>query len=107
MASLARLDPKDPTVADRFEIYVDGVELSNGFGELIDPVEQRARFERDQRERSRLEKPVYPLDERFLAALEEGLPPCAGNALGFDRLVMLVLGVPDIRDVVPFAHDRL
>jgi lysyl-tRNA synthetase class 2 len=107
LASLARVDPKDPTVADRFEAFVDGVELSNGFGELIDPTEQRRRFEYDVNARRAMGKPVYPVDERFLFALEEGLPPCGGNALGIDRLVMLVLGVPLIDDVVAFSNRRL
>ncbi len=107
MASLARLVPDDPSVADRVEAFVGGVELSNGFGELTDPVEQRARLDRDQQARRAQGKPVYPVDERFLAALEEGLPPAGGNALGVDRLVMLVLGASDIRDVVAIPHDRL
>lgn len=107
MASLARLDPRDPSVAERFEAYAGGVELCNGFGELIDPVEQRARLEADQAERRALGKPVYPIDERFLAALEEGLPPSGGNALGADRLVMMILGVPDIADVLALPSARL
>ena len=107
MASLARLCDDDPSVADRFEAYVSGVELCNGFGELTDPAEQRTRLERDQRARSAQGKPVYPIDERFLAALEEGLPPCGGNALGLDRLVMLVLGVTDIEDVLAIPASRL
>ena len=107
MASLARLHDDDPTVADRFEAYVDGVELCNGFGELVDPVEQRQRLERDRAERAALGKPVYPIDERFLAALEEGLPTCGGNALGMDRLVMLALGVTDIEDTLAIPASRL
>ncbi|HJK95568.1 MAG TPA: EF-P lysine aminoacylase EpmA [Polyangiaceae bacterium LLY-WYZ-15_(1-7)] len=107
MASLARLDPRDPSVADRFEAYVDGLELCNGFGELVDPVEQRDRLERDQRAREEAGKPAYPIDERFLGALEEGLPPCGGNALGFDRLVMLVLGAAHIEDVLALPSRRL
>ncbi len=107
MASLARLDPNDPTVADRFEAYVDGVELCNGFGELTDPVEQRRRLAADQRARQERGKTVYPLDERFLAALEEGMPPSGGNALGMDRLVMLLLGAEHIDEVVAFPATRL
>lgn len=108
MASLARVVPgSDPPVADRFEAFVDSLELCNGFGELTDPVEQRTRFEHDQRERARLGLPVYPLDERFLAALEEGMPPSGGNALGVDRLVMLLTGVRDLRDVIAFSDERL
>jgi elongation factor P--(R)-beta-lysine ligase len=101
-ASLARPNPADPRVCERFELYVGGVELCNGFGELTDPVEQRRRLLADQRTRASLGKPVYPIDERFLAALEEGMPPSAGNALGLDRLVALALGEPDIARVMPF-----
>lgn len=107
MASLARLDPRNPKVAQRFEAYVDGVELCNGFGELIDPVEQRTRLERDQAARAARGLPVYPIDEGFLGALEEGLPPCGGNALGVDRLVMLTLGVASIEDVLAIPSRRL
>ncbi|MFT3776633.1 MAG: EF-P lysine aminoacylase EpmA [Minicystis sp.] len=106
-ASLARLREADPRVAERFELYVAGVELCNGFGELTDPVEQRARLERDQAERRRLGKPVYPIDERFLAALEEGMPPSAGNALGVDRLIAVCLGTDRIGDVSAFPVDWL
>jgi lysyl-tRNA synthetase class 2 len=101
-ASLARLRAEDPRVAERFELYVAGVELCNGFGELTDPDEQRARLGRDQEERRRRGLPVYPIDERFLAALEEGMPPSAGNALGVDRLVAVCLGTDRIGDVTAF-----
>jgi elongation factor P--(R)-beta-lysine ligase len=107
MAALARLHPDDPSTADRFEAYADGLELCNGFGELIDPVEQRRRFDADLATRARQGRPGYPIDERFLDALADGLPPSAGNALGFDRLLMLVLGKPDIADVVAFAVERV
>jgi lysyl-tRNA synthetase class 2 len=86
---------------------VAGVELCNGFGELTDPAEQRARFEHDQRERERLGLPVYPIDERFLSALEQGIPPSGGNALGLDRLVMLALGAAHIEDVLAIPCSRL
>ena len=107
MASLARLDPYDRTIADRFEAYVGGIELCNGFGELTDPGEQRMRLDREQKKRHQLGKPVYPVDERFLGALEEGIPPAGGNALGLDRLVMLILGAPTIEDVITFPSHRL
>lgn len=107
MASLARLAPDDPRYADRIEAYVDGVELCNGFGELIDPEEQRARLHRDRSERLRTGRDDYPIDARFLAALEEGLPPSGGNALGLDRLVMLVTGARSIEDVLAFPQSRL
>ncbi|MEM6959236.1 MAG: amino acid--tRNA ligase-related protein [Myxococcota bacterium] len=89
MASLARVEDG---VALRFEAYVRGVELCNGFDELVDAAEQRARLERDHAERARRGRPTYPIDERFLGALEEGLPPSAGNALGFERLLMVLTG---------------
>lgn len=101
-ASLARPSPRDPTVAERFELYVAGIELCNGFGELTDAAEQRRRFRRDRAERRRRRRPVYPLDERLLAALAEGMPPTGGNALGVDRLVALATGAPGIGDVMPF-----
>jgi lysyl-tRNA synthetase class 2 len=101
-ASLARAKPADPRVCERFELYVAGIELCNGFGELTDPAEQRRRFALDQTERRAIGKPVYPIDERFVAALEEGMPPSAGNALGLDRLIALCLGEPEIARVLPF-----
>jgi lysyl-tRNA synthetase class 2 len=106
-ASLARNKPEDPRLAERFELYVAGVELCNGFGELTDPVQQRARFLRDLDVRSERGLPAYPIDERFLRALEQGLPSCAGNALGVDRLVALACGTRKIRDVMAFAEDEL
>jgi lysyl-tRNA synthetase class 2 len=104
-ASLARRSPADPSVAERFELYVAGVELCNGFSELTCPVEQRQRFEHDQQVRAGSGRPVYPLDERFLAALAEGLPPAGGNALGFDRLLALACGTSTIAEVQAFPHD--
>jgi lysyl-tRNA synthetase class 2 len=106
-ASLARKKPDDPRLAERFEVYVAGVELCNGFGELTDPVEQRARFVADQAERTRRGLPVYPIDERFLEALERGLPPSGGNALGLDRLVALTLGTTEIARGMAFTDANL
>jgi elongation factor P--(R)-beta-lysine ligase len=106
-ASLARKCSHDPRVAERFEIMVRGIELCNGFGELVDPVEQRARFTADQADRARRGLPVYPIDERFVAALEEGMPPSAGNALGLDRLIALALGARTIGDVMTFPEEWL
>ena len=107
LAALARRKPDDPKTALRFEAYVGGIELANAFDELTDPAEQRARFLDDQRVRAERGKPVYPIDERLLAALAEGLPPSAGIALGFDRLVMLATGAPAIAQVLTFAADEL
>ncbi len=100
MAALARAKPGDPRVAERFELYACGVELANAFGELTDPQVQRARLEADMDEKERLYGVRWPIDEDFLAALEHGLPDCAGIALGFDRLVMLATGAARIEDVL-------
>jgi len=100
MAALARAKPGDPRVAERFELYACGVELANAFGELTDPAIQRARLEADMAEKERLYGVRWPVDEDFLAALEHGLPECAGIALGFDRLVMLASGASHIEDVL-------
>ncbi len=98
-AALARATPHDPRVAERFEVYACGVELANGFGELTDAVEQRARFEAEMAEKQRIYGERYPLDEDFLDALAH-MPPASGVALGFDRLVMLATGAPRIDDVL-------
>jgi lysyl-tRNA synthetase class 2 len=105
-ASLARKKPGDPRVAERFELYVAGLELCNGFGELVDAAEQRARLEHDREARRVRGLPVYPVDERFLEALAR-VPPSAGNALGFDRLVALACGTRDIADFLAFTADDL
>jgi elongation factor P--(R)-beta-lysine ligase len=104
MASLARIDPSDPDRAERFELYAGGLELANGFAELTDAVEQRARFERESEIRRGRGLPSPALDERFLGALALGMPPCAGIALGVDRLVMLLTGAAAIDDVIAFPE---
>ena len=98
-AALARRTADDPRVAERFEIYACGVELSNGFGELIDPDLQRRNLSAEMDEKERLYGERYPIDEEFLAALAI-MPEASGEALGFDRLVMLATGAPRIEDVV-------
>jgi lysyl-tRNA synthetase class 2 len=98
-AALARATPHDPRVAERFELYVCGVELANGFGELTDPAEQRSRFEAEMDEKQRVYGEHYPLDEEFLSALAH-MPLASGVALGFDRLVMLATGARSIDDVL-------
>lgn len=101
-ASLARLSIDDPSVAERFELYVGGVELCNGFDELTDPVEQRRRFAQDTARRASEGRTTYPSDERFLAGLVSGMPRAGGNALGFDRLLMLATGARELGDVIAF-----
>ena len=105
-AMLARIRPGSPPVAERFEVYVDGVELANGFQELQDSAEQRHRFEENRRLRREGGMNDMGLDERLLAALAEGLPLCSGVALGLDRLLMLKMGVGDVREVLAFPFDR-
>ncbi len=105
-ASLARAAPHDAQVAERFELYAGGVELCNGFGELTDADEQRRRFLRERKRRRREGRVAYPLDERLLDALREGLPPAGGNALGVDRLVALACGVGTIAEVQAFPFRR-
>lgn len=105
-AALARLDPREPRAALRFELYCKGMELANGFEELASATQQRTRFESDNTERQRLGRPQMVLDEHLLAALEHGLPECAGVALGFDRTLMLAAGSQDINDVLPFPTER-
>lgn len=106
-ASLAQKKPGDPALCERFELYLGDLELCNGFGELTDPIEQRARLERDQAARRERGLPVYPIDERFLGALEAGLPPTSGNALGLDRLVAVCAGTERIGDVMAFTADTV
>jgi lysyl-tRNA synthetase class 2 len=105
-AALARIRPDDPALADRFELYVDGVELANGFHELGDGIEQRRRFEADLATRAALGRPSRPVDRRLLGALDHGLPDCSGVALGFDRLVMIALRLGAIDAAMPFAVER-
>jgi elongation factor P--(R)-beta-lysine ligase len=102
-AALARVHGR---VASRFEAYLEGIELANGFHELGIANEQRARFTADLEERAKRGLPGVPMDERFLASLEHGLPECAGVALGFDRLVMCALGAKHIDDVLTFPISR-
>src|SRR5690606_6576768 len=105
-AALARVRAGDPPVAERFELYLEGMELANGFQELTDPAKQRSRFERDRTKRRAQGLPDVPCDERLLAALAAGLPDCSGVALGFDRLVMIAAGAVVIDEVLTFPYDR-
>jgi len=105
-AALARIRQSEPPLAERFELYLGGMELANGFHELTDAQEQRQRFIVDLASRKVMGLSAVPVDERFLAALEAGLPPCAGVALGIDRLVMLAAGVKSITEVLAFDDAR-
>jgi len=96
----------EPPVAERFELFWQGIELANGFHELTDAAEQQRRFEADQARRASRGQPVPPYDPHLIAALEHGLPPCAGVAVGLDRLLMLLLGLPHIGDGLAFDDER-
>jgi lysyl-tRNA synthetase class 2 len=104
--ALARLKLGDPAVAERFELYIGGLELANGFSELVDPEEQRRRFEKENENRRSMGKAVYSVPEKFLSELGE-MPISAGIALGIDRLVMVFLNAPTIDDVVAFTPEEL
>jgi lysyl-tRNA synthetase class 2 len=105
-AALAKVRDEQPPVASRFEVYFKGIELANGFHELQDASEQAARFARDLDFRKQHGFPDKVIDPRFLAALQNGLPDCAGVALGIDRLVMLALGCDRVADILSFAFER-
>ena len=104
--ALARLKPQNHLLAERFELYIAGVELCNGFSELNDPAEQQARFEKEQRLRKSFGHPVYPMPQKFLTTLKD-MPDACGNALGIDRLVMLFCNSTEIDDVVAFTPEEL
>ncbi len=105
-AALARVRPGPPPVAERFELYVAGIELANGYHELLDAAELRARNARVNAQRQADGKPLLPEKSRLLAAMEAGLPAAVGVALGFDRLVMIAAGAKSIAEVVAFPFDR-
>ncbi len=106
LGALARLKPDNSLVAERFELYIAGIELCNGFSELTDPLEQRKRFKAEQEIRKSNHKPVYPMPQNFLTALND-MPDACGNALGIDRLVMLFADTRVIDDVVAFTPEEL
>lgn len=105
-AALARIKSGQPAVAERFELFIEGMEIASGYHELVDPVEQRIRFELDNQRRERLGQNRVPIDQRFLSALESGLGECAGVALGLDRLLMVLSHAKHIREVLAFSFDR-
>jgi lysyl-tRNA synthetase class 2 len=105
-ASLARLKDGQPPVAARFELYLDGIELANGFHELGVAAEQRARFMADLELRRARQDPEPPIDEHLLSALAAGLPDCAGVAMGFDRLAAIAVGAESLQEIIAFPIDR-
>jgi len=105
-AALARIRTSEPPLAERFEVFLEGVELANGYHELTDPEEQQRRFLSDLAARRTASLAPVPIDQRLLVALQHGLPPCAGIALGIDRLLMVKTGTRDIGEVLAFPVDR-
>jgi lysyl-tRNA synthetase class 2 len=106
ISPLAKAHPDRPGVADRFELYAAGMEIANGFSELNDPLEQRARFQEQLAEREKGDLEAHQMDEDFVRALGHGLPPTGGCGVGIDRLAMILTGSPSIRDVILFPHMR-
>jgi len=105
-SALAKLSDKSPKVAERFELFINGMEIANGFNELTDANEQLGRFEVDLALRKKAKRPDIPIDHFFLNALKHGLPSCAGIAVGIDRLLMALTGIDDIREVLTFPIER-
>jgi lysyl-tRNA synthetase class II len=102
MGALAKKSETDPRYAERFEVYIGGVELCNGYSELNDPAEQEERLLREKSQRLQMGKEQYAVDQSFIGALRFGMPPSGGNALGVDRLMMLLTNTADIRDMILF-----
>jgi lysyl-tRNA synthetase class 2 len=105
-AALATIKECEPPVAERFELFISGMEIANGFNELCNAGEQRSRFDRDLTQRAQTGKPAVPVDELFITALDHGLPACAGVAVGLDRLLMALTGSTKIDDVLTFPRNR-
>ena len=106
-AMLSKVRAGQPTVAERFELYIEGNEIANGFHELLDSEEQRRRFEQHIKDRQKLGLKEVPLDEALIAALDSGMPDCAGVALGLDRLLMLLSGSDSLSEVLTFPFDSV
>jgi lysyl-tRNA synthetase class 2 len=103
---LSKASPSDPQVAERFELYIAGMEVANGFSELNDPVEQAERFREQMMQRERGDEEAMLMDEDYIRALSYAMPPAAGIGIGVDRLVMLLSNKQSIRDVIIFPHMR-
>ena len=106
ISPLSKASPDDPSIAERFELYIAGMEVANGFSELNDPVEQYARFEEQMGQRERGDEEAMQMDVDYVRALSYGMPPAAGIGIGIDRLVMLLTNRRSIRDVILFPHMR-
>jgi len=106
VSPLARLNDVNPLITDRFELFIAGREIANGFNELNDPEDQAARFKAQMQQKAAGDEEAMPYDQDYITALEHGLPPTAGEGIGIDRLVMLFTNAPSIRDVILFPHMR-
>jgi lysyl-tRNA synthetase class 2 len=106
ISPLSKASPANPAVAERFELYISGMEVANGFSELNDPVEQYERFKDQVRQRESGDEEAMLMDEDYIRALSYGMPPAAGIGIGIDRLVMLLTNKTSIRDVILFPHMR-
>ena len=106
ISPLSKASPANPAVAERFELYIAGMEIANGFSELNDPVEQYDRFRDQVKQRERGDEEAMVMDEDYIRALSYGMPPAAGIGIGIDRLVMLLTNKTSIRDVILFPHMR-
>ena len=106
VSPLARVNEKDPSIADRFEFFIMGKEIANGFSELNDPDDQRKRFEDQVKLKNSGDDEAMYLDDDYIEALEYGMPPTAGEGIGIDRLVMILTNSPSIRDVLLFPLMR-
>jgi lysyl-tRNA synthetase class 2 len=106
LSPLSKMKPNDPSLVERFELYIGGMEIANAYSELNDPEEQQRRFEAQMAEREKGDEEAHPMDEDYVRALRYGMPPTAGEGIGIDRLTMLFTNSRSIRDVILFPHMR-